>query len=68
MPEVWFWEDGTLLLYHLRSDVYEEVVRSELSGFEMLDIDLLKRCILMGETNFAEAVQIFQQGISIICE
>lgn len=68
VPEVWFWEDGTLRLYHLRSDAYEEVVRSELSGLEMLDIDLLKRCILMGETNFAEAVQVFQQGISIVCD
>jgi Uma2 family endonuclease len=63
VPEVWFWEDGSLRLYHLRSNGYEEVVRSELSGLETLDIELLKRCILMGETNFAEAVQVFQQGI-----
>ena len=63
MLEVWFWEDGTLRLYHLRLDGYEEVFRSEVSGLETLDIDLLKRCILMGETNFAEAVQVFQQGI-----
>ena len=68
VPEVWFWEDGTLRLYHLRSDGYEEVFRSELSGLETLDIELLKGCILMGETNFGEAVQVFQQGISIVGE
>ena len=68
VPEVWFWEDGTLWLYHLREDGYEEVIQSELPGLEMLNIDLLKRCILMGETNFAEAVKVFQQGISTVCE
>lgn len=65
VPEVWFWEDGSLRLYHLRSDGYEEVFRSELSGLERLDIELLKRCILIGETNFPEAVKVFQEGISI---
>jgi len=60
--EVWFWEDGTLRLYHLRKDSYEEVIQSELSGLETLNIDLLKRCILMGETDLAEAVKVFAQG------
>ncbi|TAF01326.1 MAG: Uma2 family endonuclease [Oscillatoriales cyanobacterium] len=64
VPEIWFWEDGTLRLYHLREDGYEEVIQSELSGLETLDIDLLKRCILMGETDLAEAVKVFGQGIS----
>ena len=68
MPEVWFWEDGTLRLYHLQEDGYEEVIQSKLSGLETLNIELLKRCILMGETNFAEAVKVFQQGISTVCE
>ena len=68
VPEVWFWQDGTLRLYHLREDGYEEVNQSKLSGLETLDIDLLKRCILIGETNLAEAVKVFQQGISTICE
>lgn len=62
VPEVWFWEDGTLRLYHLRENGYEEVFQSELSGLETLNIDLLKRCILMGETDFAEAVNVFGQG------
>ncbi|MCY7384703.1 MAG: Uma2 family endonuclease [Microcoleus sp. CAN_BIN18] len=62
VPEVWFWEDGTLRLYHLRENGYQEVIQSELSGLETLNIDLLKRCILMGETDLAEAVKVFGQG------
>lgn len=68
VPEVWFWEDGRLRLYHLREDGYEEVIQSKLSGLETLNIELLKRCILIGETNFAEAVKVFQQGISTVGE
>ena len=59
VPEVWFWEDGTLRLYHLRENGYQEVIQSELSGLETLNIDLLKRCILMGETDLAQAVKTF---------
>jgi len=63
VPEVWFWEDGVLTLYHLRDNDYEPIERSQLPGLEELDIDLLKRCILLAETDFAGAVQTFQQGI-----
>jgi hypothetical protein len=41
---------------------------SKKTGLPTLDIELLKRCILSGETNLAEAVKVFQQGISTICE
>lgn len=58
VPEVWFWEDGTLRLYHLRENGYQEVIQSELSGLETLNIEILKRCILLGETDLAEAVKI----------
>ncbi|MCU0569310.1 MAG: Uma2 family endonuclease [Oculatellaceae cyanobacterium Prado106] len=61
VPEVWFWEDGTLRLYHLRESGYEEIQQSELPGLTPLNLTLLKRCILLGETNLAEAVQIFQR-------
>lgn len=61
VPEVWFWEDGILSLHHLREQGYEQIERSELPGLEQLDINLLKRCILMAETDFAAAVQVFQQ-------
>ncbi len=60
VPEVWFWEDGVLTLHHLRADGYEQIDRSELLGLKSLDINLLKRCILIAETDFAEAVQVFQ--------
>jgi Uma2 family endonuclease len=63
VPEVWFWEDGTLALHHLREHGYEQIERSELPGLDQLDISLLKRCILMAETDFAGAVQVFQQSI-----
>ena len=63
VPEVWFWEDGVLTLHHLRGDEYEQVERSELPGLELLDMNLLRRCILIAETDFAEAVQVFQQSI-----
>jgi Uma2 family endonuclease len=43
VPEVWFWEDGTLSLYHLRENGYEKIKRSEL--LPDLDIELLSRYI-----------------------
>jgi Uma2 family endonuclease len=61
VPEVWFWEDGTLRLYHLGASGYEERSRSQLPGLDALDIALLKRCILMAETDFAAAIKVFQQ-------
>jgi len=63
VPEVWFWEDGTLTLYHLRQDGYQRVDRSELPGLEELKIELLRRCILMAETDFAGAVKLFRQEL-----
>ncbi|MDY6782812.1 MAG: Uma2 family endonuclease [Cyanobacteriota bacterium] len=43
VPEVWFWEDGVLSLYHLRDNGYERINRSEL--LPDLDIELLSRYI-----------------------
>ena len=62
VSEVWFWEDGTLALYHLRQDGYQRVDQSELPGLETLDLDLLKRCILIGETDLSRAVQMFRES------
>ncbi len=74
VPEVWFWEDGVLSLYHLRSPIqvvdlgldspYEKITVSELPGFETLDIDLLQRCILKGETDFPGAVAMLRSQTS----
>lgn len=63
VPEVWFWKDGVLKLYHLREEGYQRINRSELAGLDQLDIELLQRCILIAETDFAEAVRVFQQSI-----
>jgi Uma2 family endonuclease len=62
VPEVWLWQDGVLTLYRLRTSGYEPIDRSELTGLDRLDIDLFRRCILMAETNFSEAVQTLRQS------
>ncbi|MEP0879225.1 Uma2 family endonuclease [Funiculus sociatus GB2-M2] len=63
VSEVWFWQDGVLTLHHLRNEGYEQIGGSELPGLEQLDVDLLRRCILMAETDFPLAVQTFQASI-----
>ncbi len=66
VPEVWFWQDGDLKLYHVGRSGYEAVPHSQLPGLETLDLNLLKRCILMGETDFGQAVQVFQAAIKSV--
>ncbi|MGB0563503.1 MAG: Uma2 family endonuclease [Spirulinaceae cyanobacterium] len=63
VPEVWFWQDGTLKLFHLRKGQYVPVKRSEISELAELDITLLERCILMGETSRLAAAEAFRQGL-----
>jgi Uma2 family endonuclease len=63
VPEVWFWEDGVLDLYVLRSKGYEQVTQSELEGLKDLDLALLQRCIMLGETDPGEAMRTFLAGI-----
>ncbi|HEY9612241.1 Uma2 family endonuclease [Allocoleopsis sp.] len=63
VPEVWFWADGLLKLYHLRGNSYEPIERSQLAGLSELDLDLLRRCILMAETDAGEAIRAFRQQI-----
>ncbi|WP_333389245.1 hypothetical protein [Microcoleus sp. POL10_C6] len=45
IPEVWFWENGTLRMYSLAADGYAEVDRSQV--LPDLDIVLLTRCIIL---------------------
>lgn len=63
VPEVWFWEDGLLKLYHLRDSSYELIERSQLPGLNDLDFDLFRRCILMAETDAGEAIRAFRREI-----
>lgn len=63
IPEVWFWEDGALEVYHLRPDGntfnYEKISSSE--EVKGIDLDLLLRCINM--VNHVEAIKTFQQAL-----
>jgi Uma2 family endonuclease len=59
VPEVWFWEDGTIEVYCLREQEYEKVLKSEL--FAKLDLSLLNRCLLLSSP--LEAIREFRQGI-----
>jgi Uma2 family endonuclease len=59
VPEVWFWEDGVLRVYHLREE-YESVERSEL--LPNLDLNLLRQYITYhdqydGVTEFLKALK-----------
>lgn len=62
IPEVWFWEDGLLEVYHLRGEGdalhYEKISSSE--EVKGIDLDLLLRCINM--VNHVDAIKTFQQG------
>ncbi|MBN3871466.1 Uma2 family endonuclease [Nostoc sp. JL33] len=59
VPEVWFWEDGTIEVYCLREQEYEKVVNSEV--LPELDLSLLNRCILLSSP--LEAIREFRQNI-----
>jgi len=63
IPEVWFWNDGVLEVYHLRSEedgvYYERISSSE--EVQGIDLDLLLRCINI--VNHVDAIKTFQQGI-----
>lgn len=67
VPEVWFWQDGVFSLYRLRQTddqtVYEKITRSEIPELTLLDIDLLTRCVLMGETSRLEAARYFRRSL-----
>ncbi|MEA5503801.1 Uma2 family endonuclease [Halotia wernerae UHCC 0503] len=63
IPEVWFWEDGVLEVYHLRKEGnalnYERISNSE--EVRGIDLDLLLRCINM--VNHVDAIKTFQQAL-----
>jgi hypothetical protein len=55
--EVWVWEDGLLVVYHLQSGQYETVDRSGIPALADIDLTVLSECILMGETSRIQAGQ-----------
>jgi Uma2 family endonuclease len=64
VPEVWFWEDGLFTLHRLGENGYTRIYRSQIPELANLDIELLSHCVLMGETDWLEAVQTFKNVIS----
>jgi hypothetical protein len=59
VSEVWFWEDGILDVYVLKSEGYEKVRHSQIPVLTPIDLSILAECILMGETSRLEAVRKF---------
>ncbi|MCY7320485.1 MAG: Uma2 family endonuclease [Phormidesmis sp. CAN_BIN36] len=62
VPEVWFWEDG-VLKYRLQNGIYERIDHSQLPGLDDINLDLLRRCILMAETDTGEAIRTFRREL-----
>lgn len=59
VSEVWFWEDGVFSLYHLQTEGYQRVERSEV--LPDLDLVLLSQCLQMTEEK--EALKVFRASI-----
>ncbi|WP_333189667.1 Uma2 family endonuclease [Microcoleus sp. Pol7_A1] len=59
VPEVWFWEDGTLELYYLRDEGYDRIASSKI--LPELDLSLLQRCILFASP--LDALEEFSRGM-----
>ena len=64
VPEVWLWEDGLLTLHRLGENGYTRIYKSQIPELEKLDIELLSRCVLIGETDWLEAMRMFRNAIS----
>ncbi|MDX2230366.1 MAG: Uma2 family endonuclease [Leptolyngbyaceae cyanobacterium bins.349] len=63
VPEVWFWQDGVFTLYRLRESGYEQISQSEIAELATLNLELLTRCVLTGETSRLEAIRQFRAGL-----
>jgi len=64
VAEVWLWEDGLLTLHRLGENGYTRIYKSQIPELANLDIELLSRCVLMGETDWLEAVRTFKAEIA----
>jgi Uma2 family endonuclease len=59
VPEVWIWQQGQLVIYHLSQENYEPATRSEFLAD--LDLDLLMRCATMPDQH--DAVVAFRDAL-----
>jgi Uma2 family endonuclease len=57
VDEVWIWEDGVLVVYHLQSGKYEKVNHSLIPALASLALNVLSECILLGETSRIKAAK-----------
>nr|RNJ65740.1 MAG: Uma2 family endonuclease [Leptolyngbya sp. IPPAS B-1204] len=64
VPEVWFWEDGLFTLYRLGDNGYTRIYKSQIPELAALDFNLLTQCVLVGETDWLEAVLMFKAALS----
>lgn len=63
VPEVWFWQDGLFTLHRLGESGYVQIERSQVPELAELNLELLTRCVLMGETNWLGAATEFRHSI-----
>jgi Uma2 family endonuclease len=64
VPEVWLWEDGLFTLHRLGENGYTQIDNSQIPELAHLDLALLSRCVLMGETDWLGAVSTFTEAIA----
>jgi Uma2 family endonuclease len=64
VPEVWLWEDGLFTLHRLGENGYIRIYKSQIPELANLDIELLSRCVLIGETDWLGAVRTFRDETS----
>ncbi|MGD1857846.1 MAG: Uma2 family endonuclease [Leptolyngbyaceae cyanobacterium] len=65
IPEVWFWQDGLFSLYRLKEDNYAEIDHSEIPELAALDMDVLTRCVLTGQTSRLDAANELRSTLSL---
>jgi Uma2 family endonuclease len=57
VDEVWFWEEGVLVVYAYRAGTFQKTNRSTIPALAVMDLDILANCILLGETSRIQAAQ-----------
>jgi Uma2 family endonuclease len=62
VDEVWFWEDSVLVVYSLQPDGYQQVNHSQIPVLAAIDLQILAKCILVGETSRVTAVETFRKA------
>jgi hypothetical protein len=57
VDEVWFWEDGVLAAYACWTGTFQQCDRSTIPALNVIDLDVLANCVLVGETSRIQAAQ-----------